>query len=146
MNTALLFLLPLAAIALIMMPLVPVYRGVTTGVKAKRSIITNIAAFFGICLVSILLSASGFVSAAAPEAAASVVSMGAGMGYLAAALVTGLSCIGAGIAVAAAAPAAIGACSEDPKSFGKSMIFVVLGEGVAVYGLLISILIITSLK
>ena len=40
--------------------------------------------------------------------------------------------------------AAIGAVSEDPKSFGKSMIFVVLGEGVALYGLLISILIINK--
>ena len=44
-------------------------------------------------------------------------------------------------AEAAAAPAAIGATSEDPKSFGKSIIFVALGEGIALYGLLISILI-----
>ena len=67
------------------------------------------------------------------------------MGYLAAALVTGLSCIGAGIAVAAAAPAAIGAFSEDQKNFSKALIFVALGEGVALYGLLISILIINKL-
>ena len=65
--------------------------------------------------------------------------------YLAAALVTSFSCIGAGIAVAAAAPAAIGAFSEDPKAFGKALIFVALGEGVALYGLLISILIINKL-
>ena len=31
--------------------------------------------------------------------------------------------------------------SEDPKSFGKALIFVVLGEGIAIYGLLIAILI-----
>ncbi|WP_235847455.1 ATP synthase subunit C, partial [Intestinibacillus massiliensis] len=68
-----------------------------------------------------------------------------GLGYLAAALVTGMAAIGAGIAVAAAAPAAIGAFSEDPKSFGKSLIFVALGEGVAIYGLLISILILNKL-
>ncbi|MFQ9597677.1 MAG: ATP synthase subunit C [Streptococcus sp.] len=43
------------------------------------------------------------------------------------------------MAVAAAAPAAIGAFSENEKNFGKSMIFVALGEGVAIYGLLISI-------
>jgi V/A-type H+-transporting ATPase subunit K len=53
--------------------------------------------------------------------------------------------LGAGIAVASAAPAAIGATSEDPKAFGKALIFVVLGEGVALYGLLISILIINAL-
>ena len=48
-------------------------------------------------------------------------------------------------AVAAAAPAAIGAFSENEKNFGKSLIFVALGEGVAIYGLLISILIINKI-
>ena len=67
-----------------------------------------------------------------------------GMGLLAAALVTGLAGIGGGIAVAAAAPAAIGATSEDPKAFGKSLIFVALGEGIALYGLLVSILILNQ--
>ena len=64
-----------------------------------------------------------------------------GLGLLAAGLVTGLAGIGGGIAVASAAPAAIGATSEDPKAFGKAMIFVALGEGIALYGLLIAILI-----
>ena len=63
---------------------------------------------------------------------------------LAAALATGISGIGGGIAVAGAAPAAIGATSEDPKAFGKSLIFVALGEGVALYGLLVSILILNK--
>ena len=43
------------------------------------------------------------------------------------------------------APAAIGAVSENDKTFGKSLIFVAMGEGVAIYGLLISILIINKL-
>ena len=60
-------------------------------------------------------------------------------------LSTGFSALGAGIAVAAAAPAAIGAFSENEKNFGKSLIFVALGEGVAIYGLLISILIINKI-
>ena len=64
---------------------------------------------------------------------------------LAAALVTGLAGIGGGIAVAAGAPAAIAAASEDPKSFGKSLIFVALGESIALYGVVISILILNKL-
>ena len=64
-----------------------------------------------------------------------------GMGLLAAGLVTGLAGIGGGIAVAAGAPAAIAATAEDPKSFGKSIIFVALGESIALYGVVISILI-----
>ncbi len=59
---------------------------------------------------------------------------------LAIALACGISCIGGGIAVAASAPAAIGATGEDPKVFGKAMIFVALAEGIAIYGLLVAIL------
>ena len=60
--------------------------------------------------------------------------------YIGAALAVGLAGIGGGVAVAAGAPAAIGANVEDPKSFGKSIIFVALGEGFGLYGLLIGIL------
>ncbi|HOU09089.1 MAG TPA: ATP synthase subunit C [Clostridiales bacterium] len=67
-----------------------------------------------------------------------------GLGLLAAGIVTGLAGIGGGIAVAAGAPAAIAASSEDPKSFGKSLIFVALGESIALYGVVISILILNK--
>ena len=63
-----------------------------------------------------------------------------GLKYIGAALAVGLAAVGGGIAVAAGAPAAIGANVEDPKSFGKSIIFVALGEGFGLYGLLIGIL------
>ena len=65
--------------------------------------------------------------------------------YLAAALVTGLSCIGGGIAVASAASAALGAISEDSSILGKSLIFVGLAEGVCLYGLIISFMILGQL-
>ena len=47
--------------------------------------------------------------------------------------------------VAAAAPAAIAANSENEKTFGKSLIFVALGESIALYGLVISIMILSKL-
>ena len=68
-----------------------------------------------------------------------------GLGMIGAALATGISGIGGGIAVGYAAPAAIGATSEDSANFGKSLIFVALGEGVALYGMLVSILILSKL-
>lgn len=64
-----------------------------------------------------------------------------GLGYIAAALSIGLAGIGAGLSIAAGAPAAIGATSENPKMFGKGMIFCVLGEAIAIYGLVISFMI-----
>ena len=66
------------------------------------------------------------------------------IGLVAAALATGLAGIGGGIAVAAGAPAAIAATSEDPKAFGKALIFVALGESIALYGVVISILILNK--
>ncbi len=138
-----LFIIPLIAVILISLPLVPVYRGIVTGKKAKTAILFNICGFIGICIISIILPIGGFVSAeGTAEVVSETVASSGGMKYIAAAISTGLAALGAGIAVAAAAPAAIGAFSEDQKNFGKALIFVALGEGVAIYGLLISILII----
>lgn len=147
MSTIMMFVAPLLVVVLLAMPLIPIYKGITTGTKARNAVVFNLAAFFGLALLMVAVPASGLVVFAEEGAAAAVVSMttGHGLGFLAAALVTGMSAIGAGIAVAAAAPAAIGAFSEDPKAFGKALIFVALGEGVALYGLLISILIINKL-
>lgn len=116
--------------------------------EAKRAVRRNLITFGVLCLAAVVLPSAMAAGAADTAQAAKVVTsegLAAGLGYLAAALVTGLAAIGAGIAVAAAAPAAIGAFSEDPKSFGKSLIFVALGEGVAIYGLLISILILNKI-
>lgn len=60
---------------------------------------------------------------------------------LAAAISTGLAAIGAGIAVANTGAAAVGAIAEKPESFGRALIFVGMGEGIAIYGLIISFLV-----
>ena len=65
-----------------------------------------------------------------------------GLKAIGAALSVGLSSIGAGYAVARSAEAAIAAVSEEPEMFGKSIVFVGLAEGIAIYGLLISIIIV----
>ena len=133
-------LLPLILIALISLPLVNVFRGKKSVSVAKRRMITHVCFFFAIVLGTVFFSATKAYAAGADDVTMKMAgSIGQGLGFIAAALATGLSALGAGIAVAAAAPAAIGAFSENEKNFGKSMIFVALGEGVAIYGLLISI-------
>jgi V/A-type H+-transporting ATPase subunit K len=87
----------------------------------------------------------GFSRGADTAAPAAVSSGSAGLGYVAMALSTGFACIGGGIAVASAASAAIGAISENEKVFGKALIFVALAEGIAIYGMLVSILIMLRL-
>lgn len=108
--------------------------------RFKKALGFNVFCFFGLLLIADIMLFGGDVQAAG-EAAQSA----SGLGYIAAALSTGLSCIGAGIAVASAASAALGAISEDSSVFGKSMIFVALAEGVALYGLIVSIMILGRL-
>jgi V/A-type H+-transporting ATPase subunit K len=66
-------------------------------------------------------------------------------GFVAAALATGLSALGAGIAVAGVGSAAIGALAEKPDLLGRALIMVGLAEGIAIYGLIISILILNRI-
>ena len=85
------------------------------------------------------------VFAATDTATETTNSSAVGLGYIAAALSTGLATVGAGYAVGAVGSSALGAVSEDPKILGKTLIFVGLAEGIAIYGLIISILIIGKL-
>ena len=132
------FLLPLIAVALLCVPFIFTAKKIKNGRSPKGAFIGNLCTFAGIMLCALIVPVGNFVSAASEEGVKAALSTGAGLGYLAAALAVGLSCVGSG------APAAIGATSEDPKNFVKALIFVVLGEGIALYGLLIAILIISN--
>ncbi len=145
MNYVLLFLMPLVVVAAIMAPLFVCLKRMhdKKPFNKKVSVIANVASFFGVMAVMTVLPLTGAfaeTTEAVNEAAASG-GLAEGLKYIGAALSTGLGTIGTGIAVGGAAPAAIGAVSENDKSFSKALIFVALGEGVAIYGLLISILI-----
>ncbi len=123
-----------------------IYR-VKCGDAPKRCVSRHLICF--VCVLALSLCMPMAVNAAEGEgknetATEEKADNSAGLAYIAAAAVTGLAGIGGGIAIASAAPAAIGATAEDPKSFGKSLIFVALGEGIALYGLLVSILILNK--
>lgn len=111
--------------------------------RYKRAIGVNLFFYFGAFVVASIMMYGGNVQAA--EAASAASASATGFGYLAAALSTGLACIGGGIAVASAASAALGAISEDSSALGKSLIFVGLAEGVCLYGLIISFMILGKL-
>jgi V/A-type H+-transporting ATPase subunit K len=87
-----------------------------------------------------------WLPAAAADTAPSGLSSGAVQwGFLAAALATGLSSLGAGYAVAGVGSAAIGALAEKPELLGRALIMVGLAEGIAIYGLIVSILILNRI-
>lgn len=134
---------------MLILPVVFLILSVVIAVKAfekgksrKRTVLMQLASFaavFTFCMICPFVA-----NAATGDASAASDATAAGLAYIGAGLATGFSCIGGGIAVGNAAPAAIGATSEDPKAFGKAIIFVALGEGVALYGMLISIMLISA--
>ena len=137
-------LVPFIAVVLVVGPLWIMFKGGINRNNAKTRMISQICIFAGVFLVCLLFQANQF-AALAEEATSSTASSATGFGFIAAALSVAASSLGAGWAVAKAAPAAIGAISENSDNFGKAIIFVALGEGIAIYGLLISILIINKL-
>ncbi|MBN1673384.1 MAG: H+transporting two-sector ATPase C subunit [Kiritimatiellae bacterium] len=64
--------------------------------------------------------------------------------FLAAAVATGIGSVAAAYAVACVGTSAMGAVAEKPELMGKSMIYVALAEGIAIYGLLIAIIILAK--
>ena len=117
------FLLPVLIVGLLALPVV---YAIKKKKSFKRAIIGNVCTFLGVmvmCTVAAPFAMDAYAEAAAPAAATAEAEEAAsdnGMAYLAAALAVGLGSIGGGIAVAAAAPAAIRAVSEDPKSLKGS--------------------------
>ncbi len=140
------FLYLLIPAALLIISVVVSIVLVKRGATVKRAISIHFLSLIVIAVFSLMLPFG--VSAQTPddntEAAINQTQQqevnNSGLKYIGAALAVGLAGLGGGIAVAAGAPAAIGANVEDPNSFGKSIIFVALGEGFGLYGLLIGIL------
>jgi V/A-type H+-transporting ATPase subunit K len=93
--------------------------------------------------VPFLLAAPGVSpsSPAGPTAPPEVVKWA----FLSAAIVTGAAAVGAAIAVAVVGAAAVGAIAEKPETTGRALIFVGLAEGVAIYGLIIAIMILSRI-
>lgn len=138
------FLFAAVMVVLLIAPLFLIYRRHVKGKTVKNTLLLQILAFF---LVGLVFVGAGMNSALAATDAGDAVQAASGMtdtgwAMLAAALAVGLSGIGGGIAVASSASAALGAISENEKTFGKALIFVGLAEGVALYGLIIAFMII----
>ena len=143
MTTLIQIVTAIALTLSIIVPFAYFFLGQKTKARYKKTILANCLSFFGILLVAsvVMLSVTASVKAATDAAGG----LATGMGYLSAALVTGISGIGSGIAVASSASAALGAISENDSLFGKSIIFVAMAEGIALYGLIISFMILGKL-
>jgi V/A-type H+-transporting ATPase subunit K len=107
----------------------------------KAGVLSNFLVF-GASLASILLLGVHEVMAAEPVVAggAAEITLGKGLALIGIGLPTAVAAIGAGIALGPVGSAAMAVIAEKPEMFGRTLIYMGLAEGVAIYGLVMSIL------
>lgn len=117
------------------------YRGAeeANGKKYRNVLRASVASYMSLIALFLFILTPEIVHAAQEGVT------GSGLGFIAAGLSTGLATIGAGYAVGAVGSSALGAVSENPRILGKTLIFVGLAEGIAIYGLIVSIMILGRL-
>lgn len=108
-------------------------------------VLVAMTAVFAVAATVLLLWAPGSLAAGETAKGAAIDPQTAAWGLMAAALAASMSALGAGFAVAKVGAAAIGALAERPELFGRLLVFVGLAEGIAIYGLIVSILILDRL-
>jgi len=94
--------------------------------------------------LSILLMAVGVITISSlvavafsigPSQAPPTTASNSGLLIVGAGIAAGLASCGAGIGLGTASAAAIGAIAEKPEMLGRTLLFVVLIEAIAIYGL-----------
>ncbi len=119
------------------------FRPITDRTRAKRrwkgTLGTNLLVFAGASIGALLL---GIDNAMAQEAAAprGEMSVGLGLALIGAGIPTGLAAVGAGFAVGPVGAASLAIIAEKPEMFGRTLIYLGLAEGIAIYGLVVTIL------
>jgi V/A-type H+-transporting ATPase subunit K len=73
------------------------------------------------------------------------ISLGMGLALIGVGLPTALAAIGAGIALGPVGSAALAVIAEKPEMFGRTLVYLGLAEGIAIYGLVMSILLLGKL-
>lgn len=110
----------------------------------KGAVATNVLVFLGVGAALLVLGMHTALAQQPPAlqtpAQHAEISVGLGLALLGAGLPTALAAVGAGLAVGPVGAAALAVIAEKPEMFGRTLIYLGLAEGIAIYGLVITIL------
>lgn len=110
----------------------------------KGGVLANLA-IYALALAGVLYLGVEEVMAQEGVAAAREISVGYGLALLGIGLPTGLAAIGAAIALGPVGSSALAVIAEKPELFGRTLVYLGLAEGIAIYGLVMSILLLDKL-
>jgi len=108
-------------------------------------LLTFVAAQLGLLILGINDVFANVEASATVTENITEISTGMGLAIIGAGIPTGLSTIGAGIAVGPIGAASLAAITEKPEILGRTLIYLGLAEGIAIYGLVISILLLNKI-
>ena len=117
---------------------------ITDAARAQRwwrgSLAANLVVFAAAGLGVLALGINTAFAQEAATAAHHEISTGLGLALLGAGLPTGLAAFGAALAVGPVGAASLAIIAEKPEMFGRTLIYLGLAEGIAIYGLVVTIL------
>ena len=110
----------------------------------RRGLLANLA-LFGLAVGGALLVGMDTVLAAEPVVGGAEISLGKGLALVGIGLPTGLAAIAAALALGPIGSASLAVVAEKPDMFGRTLVYIGLAEGIAIYGLVMSILMLGKL-
>ena len=108
--------------------------------KWKSVVAVNLLVFVGAQVGLLVLGMQDAMAETTASATGGEVSVGLGLSLIGIGIPTALATIGAGIAVGPVGAASLAVISEKPELFGRTLIYLGLAEGIAIYGLVVTIL------
>jgi len=106
----------------------------------KGGVMANFVVFALVLAATLLLGVQEVMAAEPLAGVAIEISLGRGLALIGIGLPTALAAIGAGIALGPVGSASLAVIAEKPEMFGRTLIYMGLAEGIAIYGLVMSIL------
>jgi V/A-type H+-transporting ATPase subunit K len=113
------------------------------GGRAKRwwkgTMATNLLVFVSASIGALILGMHDVMAQQATTSQGEI-SVGLGLALIGAGIPTALATVGAGLAVGPVGAASLAVIAEKPEMFGRTLIYLGLAEGIAIYGLVVTIL------
>jgi V/A-type H+-transporting ATPase subunit K len=111
----------------------------------KSSVAINLITFVAAQIGLLLLGIQEVMAEPAVGEAAREISIGMGLAMIGIGIPTAFATIGAGIAVGPVGAASLAVIAEKPEMFGRTLVYLGLAEGIAIYGLVVTILLLGKL-
>lgn len=114
-------------------------------VRHRRLLAAGNLGLFVVGLAGLLLFVTDTALAQVGASAPREISVGLGLALIGVGLPTGMASIGAALALGPIGSSALAVVAERPEAFGRTLVYLGLAEGVAIYGLVVSILLLEKL-